>query len=264
MMQKHALFVKLVVKGENSPDDKKQIALTRDILLFIKKHLSNINQMGIQFKVTALKTSILTPNVKAVLKKKGVTRLPMLLTPKGAYGGPAAIKKLYMDNITRLQKAASVPLDDDDSGDAFQRYARGLMSKDRDGDDEESAIGDSAEDLKSKVASAMAQRKKQEEKRPGAGRRVAATADSPPPSSQPQSRRATLPPDDEDAAGPSDEPPAPVRDEAPTTGTGVSHQTLKAAFQRTGDNDGDEMDVGGSSDQDDKMMQAFWDNQEES
>lgn len=98
--QIHNIYVLDVGSTKTSKDVKKK-NLTLSILRYIHQKLPIIKQMGVKIQVHKIKKSELSSKrlVKA-MKKRGISSLPALVTPKSTYIGNESIRELYEKNIT--------------------------------------------------------------------------------------------------------------------------------------------------------------------
>lgn len=73
---------------------------TMSVLRFIVRHISVIRQMGVKLRAHKISVADLQDDrLVAALQKRGVTRLPALVTPSQAYLGAQSIIDLYQRNI---------------------------------------------------------------------------------------------------------------------------------------------------------------------
>ena len=73
---------------------------TLGVLQFIVRHISVIRQMGVKLRAHKISAADLQDDrLVAALQKRGVTRLPALVTPNQAYQGAQTIIELYQRNI---------------------------------------------------------------------------------------------------------------------------------------------------------------------
>ena len=73
---------------------------TMAVLRFIVRHISVVRQMGVKLRAHKISAADLQDDrLVAALQKRGVTRLPALVTPSQAYLGAQSIIDLYQRNI---------------------------------------------------------------------------------------------------------------------------------------------------------------------
>jgi len=75
------------------------------VLRYLAAHKSMLLQMGIRPRATLVRAADLQPRLLAALEKKGITRLPALLTAQSVYTGAQAILDLYDRNIKAFAAA---------------------------------------------------------------------------------------------------------------------------------------------------------------
>jgi hypothetical protein len=255
----HKLYVKVVPPGD--PDRDSQ-GITLDVLRYVHDHLPTFAQMGLAVKVHKVRAQDLRDGrLVALLKQRGITQLPALVTPHGVYLGRAAIYNVYDRNLReyaaygrRGEDAVTGAAPDD----LLAGYFGGEMSFERaeeDAETEEMGLGETG-DMMDAYRHMMARRENS-----GASRRPARTPRPP----LPADRRAAPPrpaaPTRPDNVAPGRRPPADAEeDEIQATIDRLARDIDDEAVTRAhtsagGDSlgDGDELDP-----QDDLMERAYY------
>lgn len=124
--QIHNIYV-LDVGSTKTSKDVRRRDLTLSILRYIHQKLPIIKQMGVKIQVHKIKKSELSSKrlVKA-MKKRRISSLPALVTPKSTYIGNESIRELYEKNITEyntfLNSKTNSGINTTESGDDLDNY----------------------------------------------------------------------------------------------------------------------------------------------
>lgn len=265
----HQLYVKVAGSGEAlAPNALKSRNLTLQILQFINQQLPVFGQMGIGVRVNKIR-DIDLQNSKLIgaMKRKGITRLPALITPTNVYVGNREIVDVYTRNIRGFQAhkqreekevKGMAPEDDLDRYYASelgseQAWQDAVTGSAEDGE----GIGDSA-DMMDAYRAMMSRREKSNRQRQPGGSRLAAIADT--------ARRgggaATVP---TAVTGGSRRDNVQADDPQGSIDQLISNIDANTYSQAFAGGGGDSlMDDGGpGNSQDDLMFSAYWANQEE-
>lgn len=85
-----------------------------DVLQYIDKNLTEINKMGVFVNIELLTDDDIDEDMKRFLAKKGIVRLPSLLSGKKTHVGVVDIKKVFANALKKMSLAPSAMDDDDD------------------------------------------------------------------------------------------------------------------------------------------------------
>ncbi len=100
----HNLFVQIVDPHITDPAALKGRQLTLQALQYIHNRIKTFATMGIKVKVNKIrKTDLANPRLVAAMKKKGITRLPALVTPNNIYIGNREIMDVYEKNVKEFE-----------------------------------------------------------------------------------------------------------------------------------------------------------------
>lgn len=101
----HYLYVKVVSKNDNDPASRE---ITLKLLKFIYANLHTLQSMGVTVMVNRVRSMDLQNSLCIeAMRKKGITRLPALVTPNNIFIGLQNIVDLYNKNITAFTSMRS-------------------------------------------------------------------------------------------------------------------------------------------------------------
>jgi hypothetical protein len=87
-----------------TPGEKKSRKLTLAVLEYVHGRLALFSEMGVRVRVHRVRGSDLEdPRLVAAMKDRGITSLPALLTPNGAYCGNNRIRDVYDKNVQEFR-----------------------------------------------------------------------------------------------------------------------------------------------------------------
>ncbi len=84
-----------------------------DVLQYIDKNLTEINKMGVFVTIELLTDDDIDEDMKRFLAKKGIVRLPSLLSGKKTHVGVVDIKKVFANALKKMSLAPPQYEDDD-------------------------------------------------------------------------------------------------------------------------------------------------------
>jgi hypothetical protein len=263
----HNLYVKVVADGDA---DRMSRDITITTLKYIHKWLPVFTQMGISIKVNKIRSQDLQNHrLVEAMRKRGLTRLPALMTPNGVYIGLKEISGVYDKNVKEFTAAAARPAEGLLPEDDLDNFYRDEMTFERAGEDsQEAGIGE-GDDMMSSYRHMMERRDRPDSHppRPATGRPPATTGDAPP-----RSLHRSLPPPHAGGRPDNIAPPrrqranndedAEIQETIDRLARDIDDGTRGLAFSQSG---GDSLDdEGGADPQDDLMERAYWGNQSES
>ncbi|NBQ70852.1 MAG: hypothetical protein EBU46_19280, partial [Nitrosomonadaceae bacterium] len=118
------------------------------VLRFLAAHKPTLRRMGIRVRATLVRAADLQPRLVAALDKKGISRLPALLTTQSVYIGAQSILELYDRNLQAFAAATGgrapgprPPPNARGADSEGEEDARGLADFLRDSDDEDLGEG---------------------------------------------------------------------------------------------------------------------------
>lgn len=255
---KHVLMIKVSRPG----GETKSHAFNIEVLNYLVKIKPFLRQMGIAVDVMKVEESSLSnQRLKQAMLSKGIRSLPALKTQKGVYLGVQSIKELYNRNVDDFKRSRKQDTGGDSDLDAY--FRRTLDAKAEDDDDDETAIGESGE-MMTQYQSLMQRRDEaQARRRPGSRlpepdvrqTRIPQRGQAPQRGPAPQDRGHNVGSDPDDI-----KMEALMEESDPMPGPGVSASTLSASRGADPDDEPGES----TSEEDRRMEEAYWSNQEAS
>ena len=96
----HIIYVKVATGAD---DDAKSRDITLELLQYIHTQVPTFAQMGITVKVSKVRSQDLQdPRLIEAMRRRGITRLPALVTPNNVFIGLKEITDVYERNITEF------------------------------------------------------------------------------------------------------------------------------------------------------------------
>lgn len=247
----HNLYVKLVAPGD--PDAKSR-SITLSTLKYVHSRLQTFSNMGLVVRVNKIRSQDLQDSrLVDAMRRRGITRLPALITPNNVYLGLTEISDIYERNIgefaatNRREEHAVTGSELESDLDSF--YRSEMTFAQAEDDDKETGIGE-GEDMMNSYRDMMEQREGSTPRPPTAGRPMASLGDRNPA----PVRSAPGRPDNVRSADPED---AEIQETIDRLSADIDDNLRSRAFAGGG---GDSLDDDGDSFQDDLMERAYYAN----